>query len=299
MLDTPEVKIITGVRRSGKTYFLKEIINKLKEEGISSENIIYISFESYKYKKIDNDEKVDKLIFNLTKNIEGKIYLFFDEIQHVTNWEVSINEYRIDIDSVYVTGSYSNLIKGVNRSILSGRYIRINMYPFSYMELLTYFSDKKKSALTHDDEIKIFNNYLNYGGFPGLLAYDYPDEKITYLTDIYNSIMLKDVIDIKKISSVILFERLMEFIVCNIGKIFSANSIAKYLKLEKYNISTSTVLTYIKYAMNSLLLYQTKREDLIGKKILKVSEKYYIVILDFIIYLMMRIKEIWAIYLKI
>lgn len=84
MLDTPEVKIITGVRRSGKTYFLKEIINKLKEEGISSENIIYISFESYKYKKIDNDEKVDKLIFNLTKNIEGKIYLFFDEIQHVT-----------------------------------------------------------------------------------------------------------------------------------------------------------------------------------------------------------------------
>ncbi len=94
------------------------------------------------------------------------------------------------------------------------------------MELLTYFSDKKKSALTHDDEIKIFNNYLNYGGFPGLLAYDYPDEKITYLTDIYNSIMLKDVIDIEKISSVILFERLMEFIVCNIGKIFSANSIA-------------------------------------------------------------------------
>lgn len=165
------------------------------------------------------------MIFNLTKNIEGKIYLFFDEIQHVTNWEVSINEYRIDMDSdIYVTGSYSNLIKGVNRSILSGSYIRINMYPFSYKELLTYFSDKKKSALTHDDEIKIFNNYLNYGGFPGLLAYDYPDEKITYLTDIYNSIMLKDVIDI--------------------GKIFSANSIAKYLKLEKYNISTSTVLNY-------------------------------------------------------
>lgn len=143
------------------------------------------------------------------------------------------------------------------------------MYPFSYKELLTYFSDKKKSALTHDDEIKIFNNYLNYGGFPGLLAYDYPDEKITYLTDIYNSIMLKDVIDIEKISSVILFERLMEFIVCNIGKIFSANSIAKYLKLKKYNISTSTVLNYIKYAMNSLLLYQTKREDLIGKKYLR------------------------------
>ena len=165
------------------------------------------------------------MIFNLTKNIEGKIYLFFDEIQHVTNWEVSINEYIIDMDSdIYVTGSYSNLIKGVNRSILSGSYIRINMYPFSYKELLTYFSDKKKSALTHDDEIKIFNNYLNYGGFPGLLAYDYPDEKITYLTDIYNSIMLKDVIDI--------------------GKIFSANSIAKYLKLKKYNISTSTVLNY-------------------------------------------------------
>lgn len=123
------------------------------------------------------------------------------------------------------------------------------IYLYKYVSLFIYgiiniLCDKKKSALTHDDEIKIFNNYLNYGGFPGLLAYDYPDEKITYLTDIYNSIMLKDVIDIEKISSVILFERLMEFIVCNIGKIFSANSIAKYLKLEKYNISTSTILNY-------------------------------------------------------
>lgn len=150
------------------------------------------------------------------------------------------------------------------------------MYPFSYKELLTYFSDKKKSALTHDDEIKIFNNYLNYGGFPGLLAYDYPDEKITYLTDIYNSIMLKDVIDIEKISSVILFERLMEFIVCNIGKIFSANSIAKYLKLEKYNISTSTVLNY-KVCYEFITFISDKKRRSYWKKILKVSEKYYIV----------------------
>lgn len=176
------------------------------------------------------------------------------------------------------------------------------IYSYKYVSLFIYgiiniLCDKKKSALTHDDEIKIFNNYLNYGGFPGLLAYDYPDEKITYLTDIYNSIMLKDVIDIEKISSVILFERLMEFIVCNMEK-YSLQIQQQYLKLEKYNISTSTVLTYIKYAMNSLLLYQTKREDIIGKKILKVSEKHYMQTLDFIIYLMMKIKEIWTILLE-
>lgn len=278
LMDKEEVKIITGVRRSGKTYLLKQVIEELKEKGIPDENIIYISFESSKYRKIKNDEELDEIVFNLTKNIKGKIYLFFDEIQRVKNWEESINSYRIDLDSdIYVTGSYSNLLNGINRTLLSGRYIRIHIYPFSYKELLEYYREEKGSLLTYNEELNIFNNYLSFGGFPGLLKYDDNDEKLDYLSDIYDSIMLKDILDIEKIGTTELFERLMEFMVSNIGQLFSATSISKYLKSEKRSISTSTVLNYIKYATNALLLYQTKREDLVGKKILNVSEKYYVV----------------------
>lgn len=278
LMDKEEVKIITGVRRSGKTYLLKQVIEELKEKGIPDENIIYISFESNKYRKIKNDEELDEIVFNLTKNIKGKIYLFFDEIQRVKNWEESINSYRIDLDSdIYVTGSYSNLLNGINRTLLSGRYIRIHIYPFSYKELLEYYKEEKGSLLTYNEELNIFNNYLSFGGFPGLLKYEDNDEKFDYLSDIYDSIMLKDILDIEKIGTTELFERLMEFMISNIGQLFSATSISKYLKSEKRNISTSTVLNYIRYATNALLLYQTKREDLIGKKILNVSEKYYVV----------------------
>lgn len=278
LMDKEEVKIITGVRRSGKTYLLKQVIEELKEKGIPDENIIYISFESSKYRKIKNDEELDEIVFNLTKNIKGKIYLFFDEIQRVKNWEESINSYRIDLDSdIYVTGSYSNLLNGINRTLLSGRYIRIHIYPFSYKELLEYYKEEKGSLLTYNEELNIFNNYLSFGGFPGLLKYEDNDEKLDYLSDIYDSIMLKDILDIEKIGTTELFERLMEFMISNIGQLFSATSISKYLKSEKRNISTSTVLNYIRYATNALLLYQTKREDLIGKKILNVSEKYYVV----------------------
>ena len=132
--DTDDVKIITGARRSGKTHLIKLYANELKEKGVSPENIIYISFESNKYKKIKTDTQLDELVYNLTNNVTGKLYLFFDEIHKVSNWEESINGYRVDLDAdIYVTGSYGQMLNGINSTVLSGRYIRVKIYPFSFI----------------------------------------------------------------------------------------------------------------------------------------------------------------------
>ncbi len=278
--DTEEVKIITGVRRSGKTHLLKEFIKQLKSEGVCDKNIIYISFESNKYNHIKDNITLNEIVNEKASNVDGRLYLFFDEIQRVENWEESINGYRIDFNSdIYVTGSYGNLLTGINSTVLSGRYIRIRMYPFSYKELLDYYKYDKNILINPVEEMKIFNEFISYGGFPGLLHYEEHDEKMDYLMDIYDSIMLKDIIDLQKIGSISLFRRLMRFMVTNIGNIFSANSISKYLKSEETRTRTSsnTILDYLNYATTANLLYQVKREDIKGKKILKTLEKYYVV----------------------
>lgn len=286
--DTEEIKIITGVRRSGKTHLLKEYMKKLKKEGIPEENIIYISFESNRYNHIKDSISLNKWVYEKTDNVEGKVYLFFDEVHKVSNWEESINGYRVDLDAdIYVTGSYGQMLNGINSTDLSGRYVRMQMYPFSYNELRDYYKYDLNMQIDPMTEMKIFNEFLSYGGFPGVLHYEEHDEKIDYLNDIYDSIMLKDIINVENIGSVDLFIRLMEFMVCNIGNIFSANSIAKYLKSEQkisndeenkdQSNAPSTILDYIKYASNAFLLYQVKREDLKGKKILKTLEKYYVI----------------------
>ena len=274
-MDTEEVKIITGVRRSGKTHLLKEIIKELQEKGIPKENIIYISLESNKYRNIRKDEDLSKLIFQLTKNIENKIYLLLDEIHRVENWEEAINKFKINLNSdIYITSSNSKLLSDINTTPLS-RYIQLKIHPFSYKEILQYHKENGET-IDYKKEIEIYNEYLNFGGFPGLLKYE-RNEKLDYLSDIYDSIILKDIMSLNNIGSIDLFSRLMEFMIDNIGKIFSANSISKYLKQENQKISPSTIVDYLKYSINAFLFYKVKREDLKGKKILKVSEKYYII----------------------
>ena len=136
-IDEEEIKVITGLRRSGKTYFLKQIINELKENGINDSNIIYLPLESAKYDRIKTHEDLNNFIFNETQNVEGKIYLFFDEIQLIKDWQKSINAYRIDLDAdIYITGSNSEILSGELATLLSGRYIKIEMFPFSFNEIL-------------------------------------------------------------------------------------------------------------------------------------------------------------------
>lgn len=273
LIDTEDIKVITGVRRCGKTVLLKQIIDELENRGIASENIIYMSFESSKYKNIRNDNDLDEFIFSKTNNLNGKIYLLFDEIQKVKNWEVSLNSYRVDLEcDIYITGSNSQLLSGELATLISGRYISINMLPFSFKELIQYYDEIHENI----DEIKLFEQYLSYGGFPGLLNYE-NEEKEKYLYDLYSTIVLNDILYKNKVKDLDLLERLMEFMISNIGQLFSANSISKYIKNENRKTTPHTIINYMDYARNAFIFYQIKRENIKQKRKLLISDKYYLV----------------------
>lgn len=273
LIDTEDIKVITGVRRCGKTVLLKQIIDELENRGIASENIIYMSFESSKYKNIRNDNDLDEFIFSKTNNLNGKIYLLFDEIQKVKNWEVSLNSYRVDLEcDIYITGSNSQLLSGELVTLISGRYISINMLPFSFKELIQYYDEMHENI----DEIKLFEQYLSYGGFPGLLNYE-NEEKEKYLYDLYSTIVLNDILYKNKVKDLDLLERLMEFMISNIGQLFSANSISKYIKNENRKTTPHTIINYMDYARNAFIFYQIKRENIKQKRKLLISDKYYLV----------------------
>lgn len=273
LIDTEDIKVITGVRRCGKTVLLKQIIDELENRGIASENIIYMSFESSKYKNIRNDDDLDEFIFSKTNNLNGKFYLLFDEIQKVKNWEVSLNSYRVDLEcDIYITGSNSQLLSGELATLISGRYISINMLPFSFKELIQYHDEMHENI----DEIKLFEQYLSYGGFPGLLNYE-NEEKEKYLYDLYSTIVLNDILYKNKVKDLDLLERLMEFMISNIGQLFSANSISKYIKNENRKTTPHTIINYMDYARNAFIFYQIKRENIKQKRKLLISDKYYLV----------------------
>lgn len=278
LINHEEIKVIMGVRRCGKTTLLKLIISELKENGVNDENIIHINFESSKYDEIKNYKDLNEYIFKKTETIKGKIYLFFDEIQMVDEWEKSINAYRIDLDSdIYITGSNSKLLSGELSTLLSGRYRQIIVYPFSYKEILQYL---KTQEITYKSEMDVFKKYLTYGGFPNVLKYDL-DDKEGYLDDIYNSIVIKDVISKNKIKNVDFLERFLKFIISHIGKTFSSRSISKYLKSDNVSLSPLTINNYLNYAIKAFILIKIPREDIKEKKLLTVNEKYYVVDLGF------------------
>jgi hypothetical protein len=271
------IKVISGIRRCGKSTILQQIIQDLKAEGIKDENIILINFELKRYFNIKTITELDDLINNLIKNKSEKNYLFFDEIQEVENWEKLINSYLAEENyDIYITGSNAKLLSGELSTYLTGRFVEIRIYPFSFLEFLDY---KKIDYKRYDNE-EIFNEYLKYGGMP--LALEFPEnEKIQYLTDLYNSIILKDIVKRNEIRDIDLLDRILRFIMANIGQLFSANSIVKYLKKDKVNLSVNTIYNYLSYMEEACLINKVKKEDLVGKKILSHSEKFYLVDLGF------------------
>ena len=271
LIDKDIIKIIVGVRRCGKSYMFNLIIEELLERGISKDNILLINFESAKYRNVSNPRELDLLVRDLTKDMNGKIYMFFDEIQNVDEWEKSINSFRVDYDcDIYLTGSNSKLLSGELATHLAGRYMEIRMYPFSFKEYLDY----KKTAPNK----KAFADYLIYGGFPFLLSLESEIDKTEYLNDIFNSIFLKDIIERYNIRDTGLLTRIVDFILDNTGKIVSSKSISDYLRTkEKIKVSPKTIYNYLDYLTNACLLCKVQREDLEGKKILSINEKYYCV----------------------
>jgi predicted AAA+ superfamily ATPase len=269
LIDNELIKVITGIRRCGKSYMLGLIKEELLKRGIKEQNIILINFDSKKYKNIKNGAELDKIVEKSIKNKKGRVYLFFDEIQNVKKWELSIAGYKVDYDcDIYITGSNSKLLSGELATHLTGRYYEIKMYPFSYQEFLN-FHQKENS-------LDMFNEYLQYGGMPQTFLLD-KTQKINYLDDLFNSIFYKDIVKRYQIRDIDILERLTTFLFDNIGKIFSASSIAEYYKKEmNIKISNKTITNYLKYLENACFIKKVKREDLEGKGILKFNEKYYV-----------------------
>ncbi|MCL2115440.1 MAG: ATP-binding protein [Methanobrevibacter sp.] len=257
------------------------MISELKKEGIKEENIILINFELKEYFNIKNISQLDKLIDNLVKNKSEKNYLFFDEIQEVENWEKLINSYLAEGKyDIYITGSNAKLLSGELATYLTGRFVEIKIYPFSFLEFLEYKNSNQTSKYKNSYKKGLFEEYLKFGGMPLTLKFkDF--EKIQYLTDLYNSIIFKDVVKRNEIRNIDLLYRILQFIMANVGQLFSANSIVKYLKKDNINVSVNTIYNYLSYIEEACLINKVKREDLIGKKILNHSEKFYLVDLGF------------------
>lgn len=268
------IKVMTGIRRSGKSVMLELIKEELMLSGISKEQFISINFEDMRYAGLCTARALHDEIMKRGSSMTGKIYLFFDEIQEVTDWEKCINSFRVELDcDIYITGSNARLLSGELATYLSGRYVMFVIYPFSFVE----FSMLYRSIYPDANPAGCFQTYLISGGMPylGNLRYDEEPSR-QYLTDLFNSVQLKDVVQRNKVRDVDLLSRIIAYITANIGTTFSATSLTKFFKREQRTVSTETVLNYIKYCVDAYLFYQVKRQDLQGRQILSTNEKYYI-----------------------
>lgn len=268
------IKVMTGMRRSGKSVMLELIKEELTESGVSAEQFISINFEDMRYSHLLTANALHAEILERVKGIEEKAYLFFDEIQEVADWEKCINSLRVSLDcDIYITGSNAKLLSGELATHLGGRYVEFVIYPFSFSEFLELYRTVDPNSTMQ----QCFQKYLLSGGMPYLANLRYTDEPSKqYLTDLFNSVQLKDIVKRNKVRDVDLLERIIAYVMVNVGTTFSATSLVKFLKNEHRTVATETVLNYIKYCCDAYLLYQVKREDLQGKQILASNEKYYI-----------------------
>ena len=272
-IGTDLVKVITGIRRCGKSVMLDLIKEELKESGISAAQFITFNFEDMRNANFCTATALHDEVVRRASEISGKVYLFFDEIQEVTDWEKCINSLRIEMDcDIYITGSNARLLSGELATVLGGRYVEFKIYPFSYAE----FMDLYKDIFPDASDSAVFQKYLTLGGMPYLANLRYAEEPSKqYLTDVYNSVVLNDVVKRNKIRDVDLLTRIVTYVIGNIGTTFAATSIAKFLKSERRTVATDTVLNYIQYCISAYLFYQVKRQDIQGKQILSTNEKYY------------------------
>ena len=278
-VDAPFVKILSGVRRSGKSTILKMVEEKLRERGISDERILIYNFDSLQYKNFDAKTLYNEIKEKLSS--KQKTYLFFDEVQEVSDWEKAVNSFMNDFNvDLYVTGSNSRMMSSEISTYLTGRYIQFPVFPLSfaeYLEFRKHCSDKASDAPAHLTKNEEFARYLRYGGFPAIHLRDYGlNEAYTIVKDIYNSTIFTDIVKRNAIRRIDQLERIVKFTFNNIGKTFSARSISDYFKSEQRKIDKETVYDYLSKLVDAFILYRCSRFDLQGKEILKTQEKFYI-----------------------
>ena len=272
-VDTPFVKILTGIRRCGKSTILKLIIKKLKEErNVDDEQILNYRFDSMEFEDMTAKNLYQELKSKILK--EKKTYLFLDEIQEIDGWEKVINSLVSDYDvDIYITGSNSRMMSSEISTYLTGRYITFPIYTLSFEEYLTF----KKGYTNLKDMKQEFSQYVRLGGFPVTHLQEYSqDEVYTIVKDIYNSTIFSDIVRRNQIKKVDQLERIVKYTFNNIGNTFSARAISNYLKSEQRSIDNETVYSYLEKLQKAYILHKCSRYDLQGKEILKTQEKFYL-----------------------
>jgi len=274
-IDKSLIKVITGVRRCGKSVMMQLIQDELKKAGIKEQQMLVINFEDMSFARLTDATSLhDEVMRKYSTNPKLK-YLFFDEIQEVKEWEKCINSLlskgQFDI---YITGSNANLLSGELATFLAGRYVEINLYPFSFNEFLDLFNLQTDASSVDAN----FKRYLQYGGFPFIQHFiEEPLAIAQYLKDIYSSVLIKDVMKRNQFRDVDLLERTLLYVIAHIGETFSANSISKFFKSEGRKVAPETILNQLRGCEEAFLFHRVPRFDLIGKQILQVNEKYYMV----------------------
>lgn len=273
LIDKNLIKVLTGVRRSGKTVLLSQIQDYLLKNGRSKPQIINISLESKKNKKFKDGDVLYEYLISACEKLNAKAYIFLDEIQVVSGWEEVVSSLLVDIDcDVYITGSNSKLLSGELATLIAGRYIQIHVYPFTLSEAKQMLEQNGKFK---SDEV-LFQDYLKYGGLPMRFSL----EEISleaYLSDTYDAIVVKDIIQRNNIKDTNLLNMILAFLMDNIANPFSARSIVAALKQEGINTTVETVIAYIDYIKKAMVVYSAQRYDIKGKKLLTTNEKYYTV----------------------
>lgn len=271
--DTPFVKIMTGIRRSGKSTILKMIMNKLQEEkGIEKEQIVSYRFDSMEYEDMTAKEMYAELKRRLCEN--KRTYFFLDEIQEIKGWEKVVNSLASDHDvDLYVTGSNSRMMSSEISTYLTGRYVAFRIYTLSFAEYLMF---KREYTEPGDPKMELAN-YIRLGGFPATHLQGYSqDEVFTIVKDIYNSTIFSDIVKRNQIRKIDQLERIVKYTFNNVGNTFSAKSISDYLKAEKRSLDNETVYSYLEKLEKAYLLHRCSRYDLQGKELLKTQEKFYL-----------------------
>jgi uncharacterized protein len=271
-VNKPVIKVISGMRRIGKSTFLKLLIASLFKNGVKKENILFINKEIIEFDFISDFQTLYKFVKKELVDKKEKCYLFIDEVQEIRDWERAVNSFLAeDIADIYLTGSNARLFSSELATLLTGRYVEIQMFPLSFKEFLEF--RHRGDGLNPEAE---FSNYLKYGGLPGIHILEFKDEIIfQYINSIYNTILIKDIVSRYKIRDVQLLERIAKFIFDNCGNITTSKKVSDFLKSQHIKIGVQTVQNYIGYLEETFLIKKTNRYDIKGKKYLEFYEKYY------------------------
>ena len=270
--DTPFVKVLTGVRRCGKSTIMQMIMDELRKKGISDERIVSYRFDSMEYEDITAKQLYEMLKTKLSDT--ERTYLFLDEVQEISSWEKAVNSINTDFDvDIYVTGSNSRMMSSEISTYLTGRYVTFRIFTLSFEEYLIF----KKQYGEIEDIHKELVNYIKYGGFPAIHLREYPlDNAYTIIRDIYNSTIFSDIVRRNQVRKVDQLERVVKFVFDNVGKTFSAKSISDYIKSEHRTIDNETVYSYLEKLESAYILHRCSRYDVQGKELLKTQEKFYL-----------------------